>query len=92
MTKSVLEKGNLITNSKPIMGSEDFSHLILDREKTKSTFLFIGTANPQIYEQSIESGKQFPFYNHNGKYMVDLSAIPLGVEVGSTALISLFNK
>jgi len=92
LLNNLMDEEDLITDTPAIMGSEDFSHLIIDDRKTKSAFLFIGTANPKVYEKAVESGKEFPFYNHNGNYIVDLSSIPVGVEVGSAALISLFNE
>jgi hippurate hydrolase len=34
----------------------------------------------------------FPFYNHNGDFQVDLTAIPFGLALGTTALLATFQK
>jgi len=74
------------------MGSEDFNHLVLGNNKTICDYVWVGTANPEDVAKANQEGKKAPFYNHNGNYKVDLSAIPLGTVIGVTALLELFKK
>lgn len=55
-------------------------------------FMLVGIANPEVSAQAVKEGKIFPFSNHNGNFEVDLSAIPLGVSLGTTALLEIFSK
>ena len=76
----------------PGMPSEDFMHLVLGNNKTKRDYLQIGTAPLDKVAEAHKQGKDFPFFNHNGNYMVDLGAMPLGVTIGSTVLLSALGK
>ena len=89
---SVIEPQKIITNTPPIMGSEDFNHLVLGNNKTVCDYVWVGTAKPDFYAKALSEGKSAPFYNHNGNYQVDLAAIPLGTVIGVTALLELFKK
>lgn len=89
---SVIAPEKMITNILPIMGSEDFNHLVLGNGKTVSDYVWVGTAHPDLYAKAVSEGKRAPFYNHNGNYQVDLAAIPLGGEIGVSALLELFKK
>lgn len=88
---TVIAPEKIITNTPPIMGSEDFNHLVLGK-KTVCNYIFVGTANADAVAKALQEGKRAPFYNHNGNYQVDLAAIPLGTEIGVTALLELFKK
>ncbi|MDI1256498.1 MAG: amidohydrolase [Flavobacterium sp.] len=73
------------------MISEDFPQLVYgNSKKAASDFMWVGIANPAVVAKAKADGKQYPFYNHNGNYEVDLRAIPLGVEIGVSALLELF--
>jgi len=89
---SIISPEKIITNTPPIMGSEDFNHLVLGNNKTVCDYVWVGTAKPDLYAKALGEGKTAPFYNHNGNYQVDLAAIPLGTEIGVTALLELFKK
>jgi len=89
---SIFAPAKIISNSKPIMGSEDFNHLVPNNNKTACDYIWIGTANPDVFAKAIREGKQAPYFNHNGNYQVDLAAIPLGVQTGVTALLEIFKK
>jgi hippurate hydrolase len=89
---AIIAPEKIITNTLPIMGSEDFNHLVLGNNKTVCDYVWIGSAHPDAYAKAVSEGKRAPFYNHNGNYQVDLSAIPLGATVGATALLELFKK
>jgi len=89
---SVLAPEKIVTNVPAEMVSEDFAQLIVDKKKTSYDFILVGTANTEVAAKAIAEGKKYPFFNHNGNYEVDLSAIPLGTEIGVTALLELFKK
>lgn len=89
---AVIAPERIITNTPPIMGSEDFHHLVINNKKTVYDFIFVGTANREAVAKATEEGKKHPFSNHNGNYQVDLSAIPLGTVIGATALLEMFKS
>jgi hippurate hydrolase len=74
------------------MVSEDFPLLVVNKKKTVYDFMWIGIANPEIAATATAKGEKYPFFNHNGNYQVDLSAIPLGTVIGATALLEMFKK
>jgi amidohydrolase len=89
---SLMSTDKIIVNAPPIMGSEDFNHLVRGNNKTICDYVWVGTANPDDMAKAKQEGKRAPYYNHNGNYKVDLSAIPLGTVIGVTALLELFKK
>lgn len=76
----------------PVMGSEDFQHLVKDHPQVAYDYLLVGIANPKVFEEANKKGKFFPFFNHNGDFQVDLSAIPYGMSLGLAAVLEAFNK
>jgi hippurate hydrolase len=76
----------------PVMGSEDFHHLVVHNPKKNYCYLNIGTANPAVFAAAQKEGKAVPFNAHNGDYIVDLNAIPFGIRVASTALFQIFSE
>lgn len=74
----------------PVMGSEDFQHLVKDHPTVKYDYVLIGIVNPELFAQTQKEGKMFPYTNHNGNFMVDLSAIPLGTAVGTAMVLEAF--
>lgn len=76
----------------PVMGSEDFHHLVKDYPQIPYNYILVGIANQQVFQESNKNGKFFPFFNHNGDFLVDLSSIPFYTVFGSMALIELFKK
>ncbi|MDP9229896.1 MAG: amidohydrolase [Bacteroidota bacterium] len=89
---TVIATEKIITNTPATMVSEDFHHLVRDNNKTIYDYMFVGTANIEAVSKAIKEGKKYPFYNHNGNYQVDLSAIPLGTVIGATGLLEMFKK
>ncbi len=87
---NVLNPQDIISNTPSIMGSEDFHHLVFDNKKTVYDYMMVGTANPSLVTQAQLAGNTAPFSAHNDNYQVDLASIPLGVQVGATALLELF--
>jgi hippurate hydrolase len=49
-------------------------------------------ADNEAFSKAVQQGKKSPYYNHNGNYVVELSAIPLGTAIGSTALLEIMKK
>jgi amidohydrolase len=74
------------------MGSEDFQHLVKDQPTAVYDYILVGIANPEVAAKANKEGKMFPFYNHNGDFKVDLTAIPYGTAIGTTALLEMFRK
>lgn len=91
----ILEKlvgpGKNIQGMPATMGSEDFQHLVKDHPKAAYDYILVGIANPEVTAKANKEGKMFPFYNHNGDFQVDLTAIPFGLSLGTTALLAAFN-
>jgi hippurate hydrolase len=75
------------------MGSEDFPLLIINSKKNPVyDFMFVGIGNKEACTRYSKDGVFYPYNNHNPNFAVDLSAIPLGTVIGSTALLELFTK
>jgi hippurate hydrolase len=84
--------GKNIRGIPPTMGSEDFQHLVIKNKKAVYDYLLVGIANPEETAKANKQGKMFPYYNHNGDFKVDLSAIPYGASLGAVALFEMFSK
>jgi len=87
----IVSPENLITNSRGLMVSEDFPHLVINSRKTDYNYLWVGIANNKLAAKAKLEGKNYPFFNHNGNFQVDLSAIPYGTVIGATALLEIFS-
>ena len=83
---------NIISNAPSVMGSEDFQHLVKKGTATVYDYIQVGTASVDEYTKAIAEGKKGPYFNHNGNYKVDLSAIPLGTAIGAVGLMELFRR
>jgi hippurate hydrolase len=93
---AVLEKfvgpGKNMLGFPPVMGSEDFQHLVINNKKTVYDYLLVGIASSEDTAKARKEGKFFPYFNHNGDFKVDLSAILLGTNMGTVALLEMFQK
>jgi amidohydrolase len=90
---TVIDADKIITNDLPTMGSEDIQKLVTERNPgTPYNFIKVGIVKPAVYAKAISEGKKAPFFHHAGNYEVDLGAIPLGTEIGATALLTIFKK
>jgi len=87
-----LPQVEVITNLPPVMMAEDFPYLVKGNNKTVYDFLLVGVANKVEYDLAIGEGKTAPYTNHSGAFKVDLSAIPMGVVIGATALMELLKR
>jgi len=88
----ILGSQKIIVDNPSTMGSEDFHHLVIGNNKTVYNYIKVGIANPVGYAKAIQDGKKAPFFHHSGNYLVDLAGIPLGTEIGATALLEIFRK
>ena len=89
---TVIKPENIITNNPSAMGSEDFQLLVAGNNKTVYDYIKVGIANPIAYSKALNDGKKAPFFHHAGNYEVDIGGIPLGTEIGATALMEIFRK
>lgn len=88
----LLDPSRILTDIPPVMGSEDFQHLVKTGSATKSDYLFIGVADPAACQKAVSEGKRYPYSNHSGDYVVEPSAIPLGTAIGAASLMELLVK
>lgn len=84
----LLGEKNVMTDMNPLMGSEDFQHIVNENENHKYCYMMIGIAPPEMFQKA----GGFPFTNHNGNFQVDLNAIPLGTEIAANSILEFFNK
>lgn len=85
--RSLLGDESVIIDAPQLMGSEDFHHLVINNEKHRYLYMYVGTAKPEDFEKAQAEGKQVPYANHNPDYRVDLDAIPLGAKIGTVAVL-----
>jgi hippurate hydrolase len=90
--KPILSPGGILKNRPPMMGSEDFQHLVRGIGKAKCNYLELGVTNPDDYAKFKAEGKRVPYFHHTSAFRVDLRAIPLGTEVGATTLLEIFKQ
>lgn len=74
----------------PVMGSEDFQHLVLAYPEVPYDYLLVGTANADDVSKARAAGRFLPYMNHNGDFKVDLAAIPYYTAMGAVAVLALF--
>jgi amidohydrolase len=84
--------GKNITGMPPVMGSEDFQHLVINNKVKVYDYLLVGIANPADVARANKAGQMFPYFNHNGNFKVDLTAIPFCTSLGAVALMEMFRK
>lgn len=89
--EKIVPKENIILNGRPVMGSEDAHHLVIDNEKNKVYYAWVGVADAEIFAKAVAEGKETPYTNHNGDYKVELAAIPLGTKIAVSGLLEYFN-
>ncbi|MBR8534082.1 amidohydrolase [Carboxylicivirga sediminis] len=73
-------------------GSEDAFALIDGLENVKGAYLFIGTAEPQLFVNAQSQGKEFPFSPHEPSYQVDLNGITFGSKVSALVALEILQK
>jgi hippurate hydrolase len=93
MIKSgVVNEKTLITEFKPITGSEDAHMLVQDLDDVKIGYIVIGSADPKLVKAAKAKGLTVPFANHNPKYKVDLNSITFGAKVAAINTLELLAK
>jgi len=90
--EDVAGPGKNILGIPPVMGSEDFQHLVIPAKKQVYDYFLVGIANPIDVAKANKEGKMFPYYNHNGDFKVNLAAIPFCTSLGAVALLEMFKK
>ncbi len=75
-----------------IPGSDDAFLLIEGIEGAKGAYIFVGSANPEVFAQARAEGKEFPFFAHEPNYVVDLDAIPWGTRIASVLALDVLGK
>ena len=80
---------SMITEFRPVTGSEDAHMLVHGLDGVKVGFLAVGTAPPAMVEKAKKEGKALPFANHQSTFQVDLEAIPYGAKIASAVVLSL---
>lgn len=76
--KALLGADNVVTELPPATGSEDVHLLKGPHKDIPFTFMFVGIADPPVYEAALKQGKALPYSAHNPNFIVDLKAIPAG--------------
>jgi len=85
-------ENQMITEFRPVTGSEDMHMLIQKHEGVKVGYLPIGIADPEVFAKAKAEGKDMPFSNHQANFQIDLNAIPFGSKVASTIVMDLLVK
>ena len=83
---------NMITEFRPVTGSEDAHMLVHGIDGAKVGFLAVGTAPPDMVAKAQKKGKALPFSNHQPNFQVDLDAIPYGSKIASMVVLDLLMK
>ena len=80
---------NMITEFRPVTGSEDAHMLAHGLDGVKIAYIPVGTAPPQMVAKARKEGKIVPFANHQATYLVDLDAIPFGSKLAAMIVLDL---
>lgn len=87
--KKLLGEEMVVTEFPPSTGSEDVHLLLGPQQDVPFTFLIVGVADPDVFAAAREEGKVMPYSAHNPNFIVDLKAIPVGVNVATVAMLEL---
>lgn len=87
--KDLLGENNVVTEFPPATGSEDVHLLKGPHTDVPFMFLVVGVADPEVFAEAIEAGKDLPYSAHNPNFIVDLEAIPVGTEVATVSMLEL---
>lgn len=82
---------DIVKDLEPISGSEDAHLLVGPVEGVEVAYLYIGSAEPGLVAQARLEGKEFPFFNHNPDYQVDLNVIPYGGKIAALVALDLLS-
>ncbi len=84
-------EGNAVAGVQ-VPGSDDAFLLIEGLESASGAYIFVGTANPEVYARARAEGLEFPFAPHEPNYVVDLDAIPWGVRLASVLALDVLGN
>lgn len=90
--RSRLDSTDLIglsVEDEDVPGSDDAFTLIKGLPNVKGAYLFLGTADHEIFRKAQKDGHEFPFFVHEPNYQVSLDAIPFGAKVAATLAIEI---
>ncbi len=90
--KMLLGDKNVLESFPPATGSEDVHLLKGPHEDVPFNFLIVGVADPEVFAASVKAGKGMPYSAHNPNFIVDLAAIPVGVEVATVSMLELLGN
>ncbi len=88
----LIDEKSMIREFRPITGSEDAHMLVHGLNDVKVSYLLIGVASPALTAKAKKEGKEFPFWNHEPDFQVDLDAIPLGAKIASMIVLDRLVK
>ena len=84
-------EGNAIDNvSAP--ASDDAFLLIEGLEEVKGAYIFVGSADPEVFAAARAEGRDFPFSPHEPNYVVALDAIPWGTRIASVIALDVLGR
>lgn len=89
--KRLLGENNVITDFPTFAGSEDVHLLKGPHLDLPFSFLFVGVADPKVYEKARQEGKLTPYVPHSPYYIVDLKALPVGTKIATTSILELMD-
>jgi hippurate hydrolase len=83
---------NVIRELPARLGSEDFHLLLGPHSDVPYAYLFVGVADPEVYEAAVANGHALPYTLHSPQFVVDPDAIPLGAEIATVAMLELVGR
>jgi metal-dependent amidase/aminoacylase/carboxypeptidase family protein len=90
--RRLLGEKAVVDDAPRLMVSEDFHHLVLDNEKRRYLYMYVGTARPEHVRKARAEGRLVPYLNHNPDYRVDPDALPIGAKVGTVTVLELLAR
>ncbi|MBL0708748.1 MAG: amidohydrolase [Sulfurimonas sp.] len=92
INSGLIKPKSMIRDFRPITGSEDAHMLVHGIKDVKISYLLVGVASPKLTAKAKKEGKEFPFWNHEPNFQVDLDAIPLGAKIASMIVLDILIK
>ena len=74
------------------MGSEDFNKLLGPPTEIPYAYLFVGVADPQVYDAAVAKGMMYPYTHHSPQFVVDQAAISVGTEIAAVTMLELLGR
>jgi hippurate hydrolase len=80
---------NVVRQMPARMGSEDFNKLLGPNPDVPYAYLFVGVADPKVYEAAVAKGVLYPYTHHSPQFVVDQDALPLGAEIATVTMLEM---